>query len=474
MRAKRVQVDYLVVYSLSRVSRVDSTSRDEDKQVQSAEDAARIRAVLRIAGTKLIDESGIKDPNTMAFEVEMMVGNAQHETIMRTTRAGKTSRLGRGQAAFGGKPPFGWARQLRNGRDRKDGYELVPHPKEVEVLHRILRWFVEGGLSHTVRMLAKHKIPTTRGHATWARNTVRKIIDKAGSYHHGVIEGVYNGRPYRIEAPSLISADLAAKVAAYRQDTTHDAGAVFLSSGYMRCAKCRGTVQNHRSLTRNYTRCDRCKLSVRTDLFDRRLADAISTRLIQIAIHARTTKKKQDDHTASLAAVDTKIADVVSRMSKLWKAYESGHLAQEVWVTRNDELKAEKLAYEMERTRVQADADEVRRRESTERGLLGRIEEIIDESMDATLERRREILADLLGGQRLTVAYERDPEGKIHAIVTLPAFGDLASMTYRTDARVAPQVWGKSERRHPLWSKVLDKVITHRLGEALERLYASV
>src|ERR1700733_10011480 len=69
LRAGKVRPDYLVVYSLSRISRLDKSSRSMEKLVASAEDNARIKAVLLGAGVKVIDEQGEHDPANVMFDL---------------------------------------------------------------------------------------------------------------------------------------------------------------------------------------------------------------------------------------------------------------------------------------------------------------------------------------------------------------------------------------------------------------------
>ena len=83
--AVRVKRDYLIVFSLSRISRIDKVSRSMEKLVASAEDNARIKAVLLGAGVQVIDEQGVHDPGTVMFDLLLTLAT-EDETALPKSR----------------------------------------------------------------------------------------------------------------------------------------------------------------------------------------------------------------------------------------------------------------------------------------------------------------------------------------------------------------------------------------------------
>ena len=56
LRSRKLKVDHIVVFSLSRLARPDKSSKDPHKLESSQVDAAKIKAVLQGAGVVVIDE----------------------------------------------------------------------------------------------------------------------------------------------------------------------------------------------------------------------------------------------------------------------------------------------------------------------------------------------------------------------------------------------------------------------------------
>jgi hypothetical protein len=169
---------------------------------------------------KIIDEGGVKDPASLGFEIELLVGTMQHATIIKTTRDGRLSRLARGQAAFGGKPPYGYTRV---DDPALGGYRLVPDPEKAANLRRVLEWFCACGATRAARLATEAAIPVPREKGIknraadwtptrWDRSTIEKIARRASVYATGTIEGTIYGRPYSLQAEPLISHELRSRV----------------------------------------------------------------------------------------------------------------------------------------------------------------------------------------------------------------------------------------------------------------------
>lgn len=482
LRRKRLKIDRLVVYSMSRISRTDTTSDDDEKQITSAQDAATISAVLRTRGVKILDETGEKDPtNVLAMAVEMAVGDAQHATIMRSTKSGKISRLERGQAAFGGKEPYGYTRELANGQNRKDGWKLVPDPVEVERLRNILTWYADGGSSYAVQeaTLSEYPIPYKQRRKNsgadwtptrWVRTTVHKMAARVETYRTGLVEGEYQGQPYSIQAEPLIDRALAMRVEARNKGGTLKKPATNLATGHLVCEVCKGTqgkggARYSQGTVNLFVRCDRCKRQVYARDFDRRLRVALEERLVQIAIHTRQ-QEERDDHEARIEDVDRRLEAVRARLLKNADALDGG-LPRDLWKERNAALVAERQALRAEREDIQATRKAAQDRAVQEAGIVDRVEQIIDDLLSPDLVKHRKALAEVLDGERISITWERDDEGKSYAVCTLPPWGGLPAATYRTDRRVS--ILTDADRASPHWTKIVNTTIQHGFLDTLER-----
>lgn len=160
LEAARVRPNYLIVFSLSRVSRLDKSSREMSKLVKSATDNARIKAVLLGAGVKVIDEDGVNDPATVMFDLKTTLSTEEYKLIRQRTMAGKARHLAEGKFAKGGKPPYGYRQVPLNGVDRKQGWTLQPDGDAAANLRRLLAWYVEGGVTHAARKATQAGMPT--------------------------------------------------------------------------------------------------------------------------------------------------------------------------------------------------------------------------------------------------------------------------------------------------------------------------
>lgn len=489
---QRIKPDYLIVYNLSRVCRVDKYSSDVEKQKQSAKDAAEIATVLRVRGIKVIDEEGINDPTQLGFELKMMIGNEGYKTLRKTTTDAKVSRLEKGSASFGGQAPYGYDRELTNGVNRKEGWRLIAVPEEGERLRQIYEWYAEGGATYAAQQATEDEIPGPRGDrpprknavegwtsTTWSRVTVEKLAGKAATYLTGVLESTFDGKPYRVEAEPLIGHALYQRVVTRRNAKTLKHPASQLGTGYLRCAGCikagrRNVGVRYSEGTVNwFVRCDRCRRNVYAVDFDRCLREAIDCRLIQHALHTKA-ERGRGDHAERIKAVDAQLDEVRRQLVLASKLVLNRQLPEDVWAEQNAELVTERLRLQGERERLKADAEAAKKRELQEELLTDRVAQLLAERRDGDLGAQRKILASLLGDEsRITVSWETDEEGKTYAAVTLPALGTLAPQTYRTGQPVADQIWTEAERSSPQWPEVLAEVETHGLREALDQLFAA-
>jgi DNA invertase Pin-like site-specific DNA recombinase len=450
LRRGALKVDRIVVYNLSRISRVDRSSRDREKQIQSAEDAAKIATILRTSGVQVIDEGGLKDPSTLAFVLDMEIGNRQHETILKTTIGGKSSRLERGQAAMAGKVPYGYRRVKTD-----DGKKIEVEPTEAANLVKILNWYCDGGdkdggETYAVRMVSEANIPIprwtrklTKPRTWWRPTTVRTLVLRARCYAEGVIEGSFAGRPYKVPAPKLIPVSLYLRVEERRKKKTIKHRATSITTANLRCA-CGSLIHTRTSSKYAHTRCNECKKSIRLSEFERHLYASLICRLIQIQMAPPPAQAK--DHGERLADARKRLDTVAAKIEKLLDLHLEGGLDRETWQMRNEKLNAEKVSILGEMERIRRDEADAAKRQGQEVEVVARIAGtiralmVIDREDPEGLATVRTILGELLGGERLTVRWDTSEDGRTVPLMTWPAWRSLPAITVRMTERQWPQM----------------------------------
>src|SRR5208283_3616724 len=70
IESKAIAPDYIVVFSLSRISRIDKVSKDIDKLKASHRAAADIHAILIGTHTQVLDEEGPMDVGSLNFQLK--------------------------------------------------------------------------------------------------------------------------------------------------------------------------------------------------------------------------------------------------------------------------------------------------------------------------------------------------------------------------------------------------------------------
>lgn len=415
--ARRVKSDALVVFSLSRISRVDKVGRSEAKIQQSHADNAKIVGALISRKVLVIDEDGANDPASIGTQIKMMLANESYRTIREQTMAGKHRVFGEGKFAKGGHPPFGYVQVPVNGVDRKQGYRLEPHPEQADQLKRIVAWYCEKGLTHAARRATEEAIPTPMASTAkrknkakdwtptrWSPVTIQHIVRNIAAYT-GVTTYIYDGKPYEIRYPALLDHKTIARVRKRAKEQAIAHRGEFLSTGFIDCA-CGTRVYVRRSGDKtHHVRCETCRWSMRMGEFDRALRSCIACRLVEIQKQAPVVRD-DGQFATELQSISKELDSVDAQSRRLLDAELTGRYGPRIVEQKSRELRDQRLALETRRQEIELERERTAQRRLSEDALLHRATQTINRlaSGDATLAEERQILSDLLAGQRLVAS----------------------------------------------------------------------
>jgi hypothetical protein len=385
-----------------------------------------------------------------------MLANEEFAAIRSRTMGGKERLLSKGLAARGGRPAYGYTKEPVNGRDRKEGFALRPHPEHAENLRKILGWFIEGGYTYAARMATEAKIPTPMARTTkrknaakdwtpwrWSPVSVQHLVDHAAMYVTGEIPVTFDGTPYVERGEPLIDHATLGRVEAKVREGTLKRRATFLSTSFLQCS-CGAPIFNRAFSRYNHTRCDVCRKSIRQIDFDARLFASLVCRLIQIQMAPPPAQAK--DHGERLADARERLDTVTAKIEKLLDLHLEGGLDRDAWKGRNERLNAEKVSILGEMERIRRDEADAAKRQGQEVEVVARIAGtihalmVIDREDPEGLATVRTILGELLGGQRLTVRWDTSEAGRTVPMMTWPAWGTLPAITVKMTERQWPQM----------------------------------
>lgn len=434
--------------------------------------------MLRIAGVTVIDEGGAKSPGSLAYTLETEIGNQQHSTIIQTTRRGRLHRLDKGEAAYGGKPLYGYRRE----EDEHGGWRIVVDKTRMANLLRILDWYADYGETEAARQAEAAKIPVPREKGRknkraadwtpyrWVRKTIRLIVGKLDLYLAGETVREFYGVPYRMTFPPLqLDPELRARIELRRKAGTLKAPATRLLTGYVRCADCGGGLHYMPGRV-HYLRCDACRMAIAADKIDASIRSAVEWRLVQIEIHQHVEKTREAS-AERVTALERQIGQYTADLNTLYQDRLAG-LPADIWAAQNKRVVEARSAAERELAELRAEIEKAKAEETQRRGVTDQIREIIDLTLDGGLPEWRKAIASVTVGERISISWSRGEDRRVVASVTLPAWGSLQPLTYRTDRPVARQVWSDADRASPQWGKVLDTTLTHRVGEIVSERVA--
>jgi DNA invertase Pin-like site-specific DNA recombinase len=450
LRARRIRPDYLVVYSLSRICRIDKSSRSMEKLVASAEDAARIKAVLLGAGVKVIDEDGINDPATVMFDLKTTLAAEEYKLIQSRTTAGKAQRLANGSASMGSRVPFGYAAQRIDPKDKRKGLRWVPHPEQADQLRQLLAWYIKGGSTYAARKASEAGFPIpsvdqkrtkkSKGWTptTWGTSTIEAIKKRTRMYL-GTTTLTLAGEPYTITYEPLVDSRTFAQVERRTRERTLKHRAVFISTGYLDCT-CGAHVANASSGRSHYARCSP-KKGVHScgSIPERSMSTALWSACLSRLVEIKKSESAPANGTDVAAAIDAargKLSAVQGKLLRLAEMREDG-LDRATWKARNDALNQSLALAQAEVDRLVREREVKARKRANEESILDKVGALLAAlvEQDPPLEKKRAILADLLQGERVRVSWaKRTGYGTSPgASITFPAFGSLPPMTRSID-----------------------------------------
>jgi len=185
----------------------------------------------------------------------------------------------------------------------------------------------------------------------------------------------------------------------------------------------------------------------------------VGCRLVQIQQHERTVMGQLDPYGPAIQASKGKLLAIQGEIGRLADLYLAG-LDKTTWKAKNDQLNERLALAQAELEHVQRDRDAHEQRRANEQSVEARVAAVLAELVqgEPTLDRKREVLSDLLGGQRAVVSWPgQKKKQERYASITLPAFGSLPPITVGTADDVWTQMLGDDALdRHGLYVSLRD------------------
>lgn len=435
--------DYLVIYSLSRIARVDRVSKNQGKVLESHVAAAKIQATLISSGTQIIDEEGVMNPGDMLFQFKSMMANEEFKLIRSRTMSGKAKHMADGKFAKGGKPPYGYVQVPVNGVDRKQGWRLEVDPEDAPNLARLLDWYLEGGVTHAARMATEAKMPTPMASTNsrknqakdwtperWSPVSVQHIIRNSAAYLGSTTYSL-DGEVYPLTYPALITPTMYAAIQKRRTERTLKRRATKLSTGFVDCV-CGAHLHNLNSHDRHFTACKPCRRRMPEAHFERHLWTATVCRLIQIRQHEGALEQDNGLETL-IQALKQQLEAHKEKGQRLITLYTEQQITKEDYREANDRIRGQRAKLEAELAQRLAARSAAQQRRAAEATVESRLRSTIAElSLNTpTLDRKREVLRDVLNGARVVVNWS-----DTGVTLTLPAFGSLPEITVSSERTI--------------------------------------
>jgi DNA invertase Pin-like site-specific DNA recombinase len=451
--ARKIHVDYLIVSNMNRLSRHDKTSKDRDKVRQSARDQADIMACLNVNKVQIIDHSGINDPASVVTEIKQTLAGEEYADIRRKTMNGKARVLANGAYATGGPVPYGYKRVPINGVNNKQGTTLAIDPVNGDRFIQIMRWYVEGGLAHAARQATKAGWPGPKGGPEWFPSALQHTLNKIKVYL-GEATLTVQGTPYTVQYPALLDTKLYSAIVRRQKERTLKHRTTLLSTGYVDCM-CGHHVHGHRGAATDQMPMKiicgnleggRCG-SIPDTVFSKALWELVVARLIQIKEHERIASNGKDPYGPQLTAAKARLTKVQDSLERLVSLYAEGEIDKAALTKSNEKLRNEKAAAQVEVDRLESARAQHAQRLSGERSVQSKVQETLARLREGhvPLEGKRQILSDLLQGERAVIQFH-GPKGAYWVTITLPAFGSLAPVTIKSNQDICTQMHGVSRQ----------------------------
>lgn len=471
----RVRFDYLVCYSMSRLARQDKTSKDMHKLVRSAEDKARISAVLIGSGVKVYDKDGPQDPASVLTEIKSVLSGQERTDFVERTTRGKARVIGNGAWATGGRVPYGYERVFANGKNRNENTTLAPHPIDGPRVKKLLaKWFVEGGKTYAARKAEEAGWPTPRANATWDKkprertywyaSTIQQLLNNIGAYLGEKTLSIY-GETKTVTYPPLFTLKEYAAIMRRQKETSLPHRTTLLGSGFVRCGVCQRNVHGSRSSTAEHFHitCRKRCTRMREDEFSRALWELVVCRLLQLAEQQRTIGNKAAN-AAQISEAKEKLKAVQGKIDRVVALYAEGEIDKAALTKTNETLKAEKTAIQVEIDRLVRERDAKATKVISEESVHANVQSVLRrlKAGRLNLDERRRALSDLLQGERVVLVRKGGKKGT--PVISMPAFGQLPSVTVRLDQDITQQIKGVSRQAIDAIYRVEDVVEDVAMG----------
>src|SRR5271157_88857 len=463
IEAGTIRPDYLVVYSLSRIARIDRTSKKMDKLQASHLAAARIQAVLIGCGVQVLEEEGPIDAASLNYGLKTLLASEEYKLIRGRTMAGKSRRLRENRYAKGGHPPYGYRQVFANGADRRHGFTLEVDPEAGPRLSQLLAWYCEGGVTHAARKATESGYPTPMADTTNRRNAAKDwtptrwspvslmhIVRNVRAYL-GETNLVFDGQAHSITYPALISTETYAAVERQRRTYVLKRRTTFLTTGFVDCI-CGEHLHERNSHDKHYARCPAGCGSMHQREFESALWAIVVCRLVQIQQHERLVMGTEDPFGPQVKAAKGRLEQARAEIGKLVDLYLADQIDKAILTERNVELDRRKLLAQAELDQLTRQREEHKSKRAGEQSIEKRVSALLQEFMRETpsLERKRAVLGDLLQGERAIIAYGKRRKGLAKngaamspfVKITQPAFGDLPPLTMQSDKYLWEQLDG--------------------------------
>ena len=437
----KLRVDFIVAKALDRVFRVDPDVE------QSGIDANHVKHVLKRRKVKILTPGGEYSPEQiLMWSIQSGLTEEELSKMRDRMTGGRKRRLKEGFFVFS-RAPWGYARQYADKDNPSRGVKLVIDKKAAVFVRSLFRWFAAGGYAHAARKAQEAGIEMPMGGLTkkgetrkgrradysptaWTAGHVLDFIARADQYR-GEIRYRYDGTEGTLKVPPILDDKLYLRVKAQMKTRALKSKVrVFLTTGFMRC-QCGSLVWTSAPKPeRCYLRCNACRKEVRSEGAEDLIWISAIIRLAEILT---LQEVKGPDLESRIKAKRAELEGNKAEIARLAMGLARG-MQIETWEGANDSLLSAKMLLEAEL----GELEQGRSEQLEGQGRLVTLRERISvlTGSEPTLERKRDVLRDILGGKRIEVGW-----------------APTMSVTF-------PEVYGLPARRFVMGDPDLDKIKT--------------
>jgi len=377
-RQKPAPFEFILVWKLSRFAR-------------KREDSIIYKSLLRKQGIQVvsINEPVEDTPSGRLLEgIIEVIDEFYSANLAQDVLRGQRENASRG-FHNGGRAPYGYVRaMIQDGA--KSRTKLEPDPKTAPIVQRIFRECLEAkGLMTIARGLNADGLPSRKG-IKWGTTSVQKILHneaytgamvwgkrpKHGEFEDGVVrmEGAW---PALIDRPTFDKAQAVLRERTPSVTHPREVGSPYLLSGIMRCGECGATMVGHGGHKRyRYYMCGSARRKGREvcgspilrkekveGFVVERIKDSVLTEENLVDLVKLTNEELAQacaDEKEKLKLIEAQMAELDSRLGKLYDAVESGEFKGGLLAPRIKDVMDKKEELE----KAKARAEEVLRHEA--------------------------------------------------------------------------------------------------------------